>query len=92
MVHTTKKLIIDTTQLTKYRRRLPVMVCLLTLIPIKKVVATYHIIKFHDRREFTKPNINVLVEKWIPCNLLLTPRFLGFENAMRLRGNEEYFP
>jgi hypothetical protein len=44
----------------------------------------------HDIREFTKPNINVLVEKWIPCDLLWTPRFFGFEYAMRLRGNEEY--
>ncbi len=68
------------------------MVCLLTLIPIKKVVATYHIIKFHDRGEFIKPNINVFIKKWIPCNLLWTPRFLGFEYAMRLRGNEEYCP
>jgi hypothetical protein len=85
-----KILIIDTTQLTKYRRWLPIMVCLLTLIPINKVVATYHIIKFHDIREFTKPNINVLVEKWIPCNLLWTFRFS--EYAMRLRGNEEYCP
>jgi len=61
------------------------------LIPIKKVAATDHIIKFHDKREFTKPNINVLVEKWIPCDLLRTPKFLGFECIMRLRGNEEYF-
>ncbi len=68
------------------------MVCLLTLISIKKVAATYHIIKFHDRRKFTKPNINALVDKWIPCNLLWTPRFLGSEYAMRLRGNEEYCP
>ncbi len=67
------------------------MVCLLMLIPIKKVATTYHIIKFHDRKEFTKPNINVLVEKWILCNLLWTPRFLGSKYAMRLRGNEEYF-
>jgi hypothetical protein len=37
------------------------MVCLLTLIPITKVVTTYHIIKFHDRRECTKPNINVFI-------------------------------
>jgi hypothetical protein len=58
-----------------YKRWLPVMVCLLTLIPIKKVVTTYHIIKFHDRIEFIKPNIDVLVEKWISCNLLWTPRF-----------------
>jgi hypothetical protein len=62
------------------------------LIPIKKVVVTYHSIKFHDRREFTKPNINALVGKWIPCNLLWTPRFLGSEYVMRLRGNEEYCP
>jgi hypothetical protein len=60
-------------------------------IPIKKVATTYHIIKFHDKKEFTKPNINVLVEKWIPCDLLWTPKFLGFEYTMRLRGNEEYF-
>jgi hypothetical protein len=56
------------------------------LIPIKKVVATYHVIKFHDKREFTKPNINVLVEKWIPCNLSWTPRFLRSKYAMRLKG------
>jgi hypothetical protein len=85
-----KILIINTAQLTKYKRWLPVMVCLLTLISIKKVVATYQIVKFHDRREFIKPNINDFVEKWIPCNLLWTPRILGFEYAMRLRGNEEY--
>jgi hypothetical protein len=68
------------------------MVCLLTLIPIKKVVATYHIIKFHDIREFPKPNINVLVKKWIPCNLLWTLRFLRSEYAMRLKRNEKYCP
>jgi hypothetical protein len=39
------------------------MVCLLMLIPIKKVTTTYHIIKFQYRREFTKPHIDVLVEK-----------------------------
>jgi hypothetical protein len=67
------------------------MVCLLTLIPIKKVVTTYHIINFHNKRKFTKPNINVLVEKWISCDLLWTHRFLRSEYAMRLRGNEEFF-
>jgi hypothetical protein len=54
-----------------------------------KVVTTYHIIKFHDKREFTKPNINVLVDKWIPCDLLWTSKFLGSECTMRLKGNEE---
>jgi hypothetical protein len=37
----------DITQLTKYMRWLLIMVCLLMLIPIKKVAASYHIIKFH---------------------------------------------
>jgi hypothetical protein len=59
------------------------------LISILKV-ATYHIIKFHDRREFIKPNINVLVEKWIPCGFLWTFRFLGFDYIMKLKGNEKY--
>ncbi len=63
--------------------------CLLTLIPIKKVATTYHIIKFHDRQKFTKPNINVLVEKWIPCDLLWTLIFLRSEYIMKLKGNEE---
>ncbi len=80
-------LIIDTTQLTKYQKWLLVIVCLLTLIPILKIATTYHIIKFHDRREFTKPNINVLVDKWIPCNLLWTLRLLRSEHAMRLKWN-----
>ncbi len=31
-------------------------------------INSYQIIKFHDRREFAKPNINVLIEKWIPCD------------------------
>jgi hypothetical protein len=59
------------------------------LISILKV-ATYHIIKFHYKREFIKPNINVLVEKWIPCDFLWTFRFLGFEYTMKLKGNEKY--
>ncbi len=78
-----KILIIDTTQLTKYRGWLLVMVCLLTLIPIKKVATTYHVIKFHDRRDFTKPNINVLVEKWIPHDLLWTPIILVYNDYSR---------
>jgi hypothetical protein len=62
------------------------------LIPILKVVAKYHIIKFHDRREITKPNINVMVEKWIPCDFSWTLSFLKSEYVIRLRGNEKYYP
>jgi len=69
VVYILQTLINNTTQLTKYQKWLPVMVCLLKLIPIKKFATTYHIIKLHDRREFTKLNINALVEKWIPCDL-----------------------
>jgi hypothetical protein len=87
-----KILIIDIAQLMKYRKWLPIMVCLLMLIPIKKVATTYHIIKFYDKIKFTKPNINVLVNKWIPFDLLWTPRFLRSKFAKRLKGNEEYFP
>ncbi len=32
-----------------------------------------------------------MVEKWIPCDLLWTPIFLG-SITMRLKGNEEYCP
>jgi len=33
-----------------------------------------------------------LVDKWIPCDLLRTFNFLGFECTMRLKGNEECCP
>jgi hypothetical protein len=33
-----------------------------------------------------------LVDKWIPCDLLWTPKFLRSECTMRLRGNEECYP
>jgi len=39
-----------------------------------------------------KPNINVLVKRWIPCDLLWISRFLGSEYIMRLKGNEKYCP
>jgi hypothetical protein len=55
-------------------------------------INSYQIIKFHYGREFAKPNIKALVEKWIPCDLLWTTRFLGFKYTMRLRRNEEYCP
>jgi hypothetical protein len=33
-----------------------------------------------------------LVEKWIPCDLIWTFRFLYNEYTMRLRGSEKYCP
>jgi hypothetical protein len=39
-----RSLIIDVIELTKCRRWLPVIVCIITLIPIKKVFAMHHLI------------------------------------------------
>ncbi len=40
----------DASKLTKYKRWLLVMVCLLTLIPIKKIIATHHNIIFFGKK------------------------------------------
>jgi hypothetical protein len=39
-----RSLIIDATELTKYRRWLPIIIWIITIIPIKKVFATHHLI------------------------------------------------
>ncbi len=57
-------LIIDATKLTKYRRWLPIIVGVITLICIRKFFAMHHLIYFLVRIEFTKPSINALIEKW----------------------------
>jgi len=66
------------------------MVCLLTLILIKKITGTYHNISLFNKKEFTRPNINALIEKWMPCDLLWAFRCLNFEYVLTLRGNKEY--
>jgi hypothetical protein len=76
--------------LKKYRRWLPVIVCIITLIPIRKVFATHHSIQFLEKREYTKPNINALIEKWMPSDMLWAPRSTGSLYVMRTKGNEEY--
>ncbi len=50
-------LIIDTTELTKYKRWLLVLVCLLTLTKINKIVATHYEVVFQGRHEYTKPTL-----------------------------------
>jgi hypothetical protein len=41
----------------------------------------------------TKRNLqNQILMLWIPCDLLWTSRFLGFEYTMRLKGDEKYCP
>jgi hypothetical protein len=65
-----RSLIIDATNLTKYRRWLLVIICIITLISIKKFFATHHLIQFLDKRKFIKPNINALILKWIPSDML----------------------
>jgi len=85
-----RSLIIDAKKLTKYRRWLLVIICIITLILIKNFFAMHHLIQFLDRREFTRPNINVLIKKWMPSDMLCAPRFTSFEYVMRPRRSEEY--
>lgn len=49
-----KTLIINTIVLTKCRRWLLLLICLFTLIPIKKTVSFHHDVIFVDREKFTK--------------------------------------
>jgi hypothetical protein len=76
--------------LTKYKKWLLVIVCIITLIHIKKVFATHHSIQFLNIIEFTRPNINALIEKWMPSDMLWAPKFAGFEYVMRTKGSEKY--
>jgi hypothetical protein len=69
-----KLLIIDASELTKYRCWLPILVYLLILLQIENVYTTHHVIQLLDHREFNKVNINVLIEKWMPCDALWIPR------------------
>jgi len=64
-----KSLIINASELTKYRGWLPILVCLLILLRIENVYTTYHVIKLLDCREFDK-----IIEKWMSCDALWVPR------------------
>jgi hypothetical protein len=68
-------LIIDIAKRTKYKRRLPMLVCLLALVKINKIATTHCKVIFQEMHEYIKPNINALVEKWMPCDMFWTPRF-----------------
>jgi hypothetical protein len=65
-----RSLIIDAIELTKYKRWLPIIICIITLIFIKEIFVTQHSIQYLDRRESAKPNINALIEKWMPSDML----------------------
>jgi len=82
-------LIIHVIELTKYRRWLLVIICIITLIPIKNFFVKHSLIQFLDMKIFTKPNLNALIEKWMPSDMLWAPRFMGFEYVMKTRRNEE---
>jgi hypothetical protein len=55
----------------------------------KKVFAMHHSIRL-DIREFTRPNINALIEKWIPSYMVWAPRSTSYEYVMRTKRSEEY--
>jgi hypothetical protein len=54
-----------------------ILICLFTLIPIKKTISIHHNVIFVDKQNFTKWNIIFLVEKWMPCDLLWAFNSLG---------------
>ncbi len=85
-----RTLAIDTLMLTKCKRLLLAMTSLLTLMPIKKMITNRPSITFVYRQKFTKPNINVLVEKWMSCDSIWTSNFTRFDYVTRLKGNEDY--
>jgi hypothetical protein len=71
-----KTLIVDTTILTKYKQWMLVIMCIFTLLLIRKVFATHYKITITNTQEFSKPDINALIEKWIPCDLLWEIRMI----------------
>ncbi len=81
-------LIINTAELAKYRRWLPMLVCLLTLAKINKIVATHYKVIFLDKYEYTKLNINAFIEKWTLYDMFWTPRVPRSKYTIKLRGNE----
>jgi hypothetical protein len=85
-----RSLIIDAIELTKCRRWLLVIVCIITFIPIKKLFAMHHLIQFLDRGKLTRPKINASIKKCMPSDMLWAPRFKCFEYVMRPRRSEEY--
>jgi hypothetical protein len=89
-VYTTRSFIIDVIELTKYKRWLLVIVCIVTIIPIKKTFATHHSIQFLDIKEFTRPDINALIEKCIPSDVFWATRSISSEYVMRTKGSEIY--
>jgi hypothetical protein len=85
-----KTLMIDTIKLNKYKWWLPMIVCILTLFLIEQVFVTHHKISLINIWEFCEPNINTLIEKWIPYDLLWPIRITSEINVMRIKGNKEY--
>jgi hypothetical protein len=67
-----------------------ILICLLILLWNENVYTTHHVIKLLNHTEFNKVNINALVEKWMPCDALWTPRRKKGEFCLRKWGNEKY--
>jgi hypothetical protein len=58
-------------ELTKYRRCLLVMVCIITLILIEVFFVMHHIYYSNfNRFVYIKPNINALIEEWMMSDML----------------------
>jgi hypothetical protein len=59
---------------------------LFNIVTNQEIVAIHHKFIIATRKTFTKPNINILKERWLPCDLLWAP---NLNYVMKLKGNEE---
>jgi hypothetical protein len=84
-------LIINIIELTKFQCWLHVLACLLTLVPIEQHVAIMHDVVMFNGWEFIQPNINALIEKWMPCDALWVQTSLYGDYVMKQRCNSKYW-
>lgn len=61
-------------------------------LPFERTEAIHHQIIIQDNKEFNKPNINALVEKWMPCDMLWIQPCLYENYVIKRKGNPEYQP
>jgi hypothetical protein len=47
-----------------------VIVCVLILTRVDKITTTNHIVSMKDEKEYLKTNINALIKRWIPLDLV----------------------
>jgi hypothetical protein len=64
-------MVIQAQELTKYWHWLLVLATLLALLPLEHFIINQHRVIVQETHEFIHLNVNTLVEKWLPCDMLL---------------------